>query len=62
MEAKKEYIQRMRDQWNAKQLTELDVFDILDSIKRNYMIGVIDVEEFTFQSMSILEVLKKNLF
>ncbi len=62
METKKEYIQRMRDQWNAKQLTELDVFEILDSIKRNYMIGVIDVEEFTFQSMSILEVLKKNLF
>lgn len=62
METKKEYIQRMRDQWNAKQLTELDVFEALDSIKRNYMIGVIDVEEFTFQSMNVLEVLKRNLF
>lgn len=62
METKKEYIQRMRDQWNAKQLTELDVFEALDSIKRNYMIGVIDVEEFTFQSMNVLEILKRNLF
>lgn len=62
METKKEYVQRMRDQWNAKQITELDVFYILDSIKTNYTIGVIDAEEFTFQSISILEILKKNLF
>jgi hypothetical protein len=62
METKQEYKDRIANNWNATKLRELEVFENLEFIKTNYLMGLISVEEFTAQSIELLQALKKELF
>ncbi len=62
METKQEYKERIANNWNSMKLNELSVFENLECIKTNYLMGLISVEEFTLQSIELLQALKKELF
>ena len=62
METKQEYKDRIANNWNATKLRELNTFEDLNDVKQNYLMGLISVEEFTAQSIEVLQALKKELF
>ena len=61
METKEEFLLKCAERWNTDKLQELDIIEYMKTIKENYLMGLISVEEFTEQNIDLLNNLKKNL-
>ena len=61
MKTKEQFLLECAEKWNTQKLHELEVFEYMQTIRDNYQMGLISVEEFTEQNITLLNNLKNNL-
>lgn len=61
MKTKEQFLKECAEQWSNDKLHELEVFEYMQRIKDNYEMGLISVEEFIEQNITLLNNLKDNL-